>query len=270
MPHILTRRPLATLARFASSNVLVAFDYDGTLAAIASTPTQARMRARTERLLRAIAERYPCVVISGRMRADIARRIESVPLWHVAGNHGVEPWGEGESDEYASRVRAWIRPLKRRLAAHKGVVIEDKTYSITVHYRHARSKGRAILSIMDAARRLRGSRVMGGNQAVNIVPRGAPHKGVALERVRNLLACDTIIYVGDDETDEDAFRSAPPARLLAIRIGAKRGSRARHWLKSQAEVDAFLQALLSLRPARYRRPVLHTAPSKRVGGRNLR
>ena len=138
MPHILTRRHLATLAHFASSNVLVAFDFDGTLAAIASTPTRARMRAKTERLLRAVAERYPCVVISGRMRADIARRIARVPLWHVAGNHGVEPWGE--SEVYASRVREWMPPLKRRLAAYEGVVIEDKTYSVTVHYRQAREQ----------------------------------------------------------------------------------------------------------------------------------
>ena len=103
---------------------------------------------------------------------------------------------------------------------------------------------------------------MGGNQAVNIVARGAPHKGIALERVRNLLACDTIIYVGDDDTDEDAFRAATPDRLLAIRIGAKRRSRARHWLKSQAEVDAFLQTLLSLRPTRYRRQATARASSK--------
>jgi len=260
MPHILTPRSLATLARFASSNVLVAFDYDGTLAAIVSRPTRARMRARTERLLRAVAERYPCVVISGRMRADIARRIERVPLWHVAGNHGAEPWGASKA--HASRVRGWIPPLKRRLAAHEGVVIEDKTYSVTVHYRHARRKRLAIRAIVDAARRLRGSRVMGGIQAVNVVPRGAPHKGIALERVRSLLACDTIIYVGDDDTDEDAFRAATPDRLLAVRIGAKRRSRARHWLKSQAEVDAFLQTLLSLRPLRQRRRATARASSK--------
>ena len=253
MPDILTHRSITTLAHFASSNVLVAFDYDGTLAAIASQPTRARMRVRTERLLRAVAERYPCVVISGRTRPDIERRLERIPLWHVAGNYGVEPWGEDERDVYASRVREWMPPLQRRLAAHEGVVIEDKTYSIAVHYRHARRKRLAIRAIVDAARRLTGSRVLGGNQAVNVLQRGAPHKGIALERVRNLFACDMAIYVGDDDTDEDAFRAATPDRLLAIRVGAKRHSRARHWLKSQTEVDSFLQALLSLRTSPNRR-----------------
>jgi trehalose 6-phosphate phosphatase len=251
MPYILGDRSLPTLAHFALSNVLVAFDYDGTLSAVAATPQSARMRAQTRRLLRAVAERYPCVVISGRRRADVARRIHDIPLWHVAGNHGVEPWGE--TDAYAARVRQWLTPLHDKLTGHEGVLIEDKMYSLTVHYRNARHKQRALAAIQDAVKRLRGARIMGGNEAINIVPRGAPDKGVALELVRNLLVCDTIIYVGDDETDEDAFGAARPERLLAVRIGPKRGSRARHWLKSQAEIDQFLHKLLTFRPLRDRR-----------------
>jgi trehalose 6-phosphate phosphatase len=253
MPYILDKRHLSTLAHFAASNVLLAFDFDGTLSAMATTPQRARMRATTRRLLRAVAERYPCVIISGRRRADVARRIENVPLWHIAGNHGVEPWGEKEI--YASRVRRWTGPLKDRLAGYEGVVLEDKRYSLTVHYRHAPHKARAVRAITAAVTGLKGARITGGKHAINIVPRGAPHKGIALERVRSLLVCDTVIYVGDDDTDEDAFRAAHPRRLLAVRVGVKRGSRARHWLRSQADMDKFLRTLLSLRPLRSaRRP----------------
>jgi trehalose-6-phosphatase len=87
---------------------------------------------------------------------------------------------------------------------------------------------------------------------VNVILTVAPDKGVAVERARTLLACDTTIYIGDDETDEAAFRAGRPERLLAVRIGASRRSRARHWLRSQAEIDAFLQTLLSLRTMRHR------------------
>jgi trehalose 6-phosphate phosphatase len=73
---------------------------------------------------------------------------------------------------------------------------------------------------------------------------------VALEHVRRLLSCDAAIYVGDDQTDEDAFAAGPPDRLLAIRVGARRGSRARYTLRNQAEVDDLLRALVALRPAR--------------------
>jgi trehalose 6-phosphate phosphatase len=250
MPHILGDRQKSTLAQFAGSNVLVAFDYDGTLAPVAPTPQGARMRDQTKRLLCSVAERYPCVVISGRSRADISRRVESIPVWHVAGNHGVEPWGESDVD--VSRVRAWTRLLERKMAGHAGVVVEDKTYSITVHYRQASNKRRALKAITEAARRLKGATVLPGIQAVNVILTDAPDKGVAVERARTLLACDTTIYVGDDETDEAAFRAGRPERLLAVRIGASRRSRARHWLRSQVEIDAFLQTLLSLRTMRHR------------------
>jgi trehalose 6-phosphate phosphatase len=245
---ILAPRQAPLLATFAASNVLVAFDYDGTLAPIVSRPSRARMRATTKRLLMALAERYPCVVISGRSREDVVQRIDAVPVWHVAGNHGVEPWGEQAG--YALRVRDWVRLLNERLAGLAGVEVEDKRYSVTVHYRRAGNKRHAIEAIESALRDLRGFRTVGGKQALNLVPKGAPHKGAALERARRLLACDTAIYVGDDETDEDAFRSARPDRLLGIRIGQSRGSRARYRLREQRDIDRLLKALIDLRPIR--------------------
>jgi trehalose 6-phosphate phosphatase len=247
--RILAKRHAPVLAHFAASNVLVALDYDGTLAPIAATPKAARMRARTRKLLIAVAERYPCVVISGRSRDDVASRVDRIPVWHVSGNHGVEPWGQ--NDVSLARVRGWVERLRARLAPFPGVVVEDKLYSVAVHYRGARDKARARRAVVDAVRSLRGARIIGGSQAVNLVPRGAPHKGVALERARRLLVCDTAIYVGDDETDEDVFRAARPDRLLAIRVGQARRSRARYSLKDQREIDRFLQALLTLRPLRH-------------------
>jgi trehalose 6-phosphate phosphatase len=246
-PQILSKRNAHVLARFAASDVLVALDYDGTLAPIVSTPRKARMRPRTRQLLAAVARRYPCVVISGRTRDDVTARVSSIPVWHVAGNHGLEPWGEQEA--YAAKVRQWVRKLRGRLAGMAGVAIEDKTYSVTVHYRTAKQKERARRTIADAIGRLRGARVIGGSQAFNVVPRGAPHKGKALERARRLLACQTAIYVGDDETDEDAFAAGRADRLLSVRIGNARRSRAGYRLKDQRQIDRFLRKLLALRSA---------------------
>src|SRR6185503_2931280 len=139
--QILSKRHARVLARFAASDVLVALDYDGTLAPIVSTPRKARMRPRTRQLLAAVAKRYPCVVISGRTRDDVTARVSSIPVWHVAGNHGLEPWGEQEA--YAAKVRQWVRKLRGRLDGMAGVAVEDKTYSVTVHYRTAKQKERA-------------------------------------------------------------------------------------------------------------------------------
>ena len=77
MRHILARANRDVLRQFACSRVLLAFDYDGTLAPIVSDPKQAAMRATTRALLSEIAKRYPCVVISGRARADARGGIAS-------------------------------------------------------------------------------------------------------------------------------------------------------------------------------------------------
>jgi trehalose 6-phosphate phosphatase len=82
---------------------------------------------------------------------------------------------------------------------------------------------------------------------VNIVPADAPHKGMALERERSRLFCDTAIYVGDDETDEDVFALDQPGRLLSIRVGRKEDSRADFYLESQAGIDPLLRLLARLR-----------------------
>jgi len=246
MIHILAKRHVHTLADFASSNVLLAFDYDGTLAPIVSDPSVARLPRATRRLLASAAARYPCVVISGRARHDLMKRVGSIPVFHLSGNHGLEPWAQ--NDGYARRVEGWVRRLRTQLAPYSGVVVEDKTYSLTIHYRHARRRRLTIEAIDDAVRRLRGARSLGGKHAVSLVPSGAPTKGEALERARRLLACDTAIYVGDDQTDEDAFSAGRGDRLLAIRIGARRDSRAHYYLRSQREIDDLLRALLAFRP----------------------
>jgi trehalose 6-phosphate phosphatase len=246
MRDILSRRHIQKLRDFAASNVLLAFDYDGTLAPIVPNPSVAPMRSTTRRLLTSVARRYPCVVISGRVRRDLMKRVGPIPLFHLAGNHGMEPWAEHPT--YVARVQQWVRRLSDSLASHAGVTVEDKKYSVTIHYRHARHRRKALAAIKRAVGVLRGGRALGGRDAISVVPREAPTKGAALERARRLLACDTAIYVGDDETDEDAFVAAGPDRLLAIRIGGGRTSGARYRLKTQHEIDAFLEALLAFRP----------------------
>src|SRR4051794_678502 len=94
MTNILSKPHQPTLAAFTSSNVLLAFDYDGTLAPIVADPARARMRQATRRILSRLALCYPTVVISGRAHGDLRRRLGRLPLWHVIGNHGLEPWAQ--------------------------------------------------------------------------------------------------------------------------------------------------------------------------------
>jgi trehalose 6-phosphate phosphatase len=82
---------------------------------------------------------------------------------------------------------------------------------------------------------------------VNLLPITAPHKGIALERERERLRCDTAIFVGDDKTDEDVFALDQPGRLLGIRVGRSRTSAAAYYIPSQRSIDDLLRALVDLR-----------------------
>jgi trehalose 6-phosphate phosphatase len=245
MKGILSQTERHVLEQFASSNVLLAFDYDGTLAPIVDDRDRASMRAKTRERLRALSAIYPVVVISGRTQADVLRRLRGTGVCDVVGNHGIEPWEA--TDVVKNEVSRWQPLLRERLASFRGVQIEDKGFSVAVHYRQSREKKRARAVILDSASRLGSVRVIGGKQVVNILPRHAPHKGLALERERARLGCDTAIYVGDDETDEDVFTLNQPGRLLTIRVGCKRASMADYCIRSQREIDSLIQALLTLR-----------------------
>jgi trehalose 6-phosphate phosphatase len=245
MTDILALRNQQVLERYASSNLLVAFDYDGTLAPIVSTPDRAHMRSLTRRLLIGVARRYPCVVISGRGRDDLVHRLRDIPIVHVSGNHGLEPWAE--DPRYIRQAQQWVRELSPRLAPCRGVVIENKTYSLSIHYRGARDKQAALEAIDGATRDLRGARRIGGRMVVNLLPEDAPNKGTALERACRLLVCDFALYVGDDETDEDVFGVFGPERLLSVRVGSEPHSRASYCLKHQGEIDHLLRRLVALR-----------------------
>jgi trehalose 6-phosphate phosphatase len=248
---ILAPAHLRTLAGFAQSNVLVAFDYDGTLAPITERPEDAHMRPTTRGLLASVAKAYPTVVISGRALADVTAMLSQVPLWHVYGNHGLEPPGSGR--EAPTDTHAWLAQLAPCLPADLGVRIEDKGYTLTLHFRGVPDRARALAAIEAAVQALPDVSVLRGSEAINLLPRDRGDKGVALIQARDIFACQQTIYVGDEDTDEAAF-AAGGDRTLAIRVEPSDCSRARYHLGSQVEIDALLRTLLDLRrsPSRAR------------------
>lgn len=248
MKPVLGRAGRAALGRFSSRRLLIALDYDGTLAPIVADPARAALRGRTQRALRELAARYPCVVISGRSRRDLLRRLRGLGLRQLIGNHGGEPSPRGRA--LRARVRRWHAALARRLRELPGVTIEDKGLSLAIHYRGSPSPARARAAIREAASGLAHARSVGGKCVVNLVPREAAHKGTAVEAEQLRLGCDAALYVGDDVTDEDVFALPSRGRRLDVRVGRTTGSRARYYLRDQAQVDELLEALVRLRGPR--------------------
>jgi trehalose 6-phosphate phosphatase len=247
MQYIFSGRNAPLLKKLTQGHVLLAFDFDGTLAPIVSTPDGAALRSGTRSLLTKLAARCDCIVVSGRSRKDVRKRLRGVALKEIIGNHGIEPWGS--SKKLAKAVRTWIPVLHERLRTLSGVVVEGKQFSASVHLRHARHKRAAIRAVHEVAATLRGARLVGGKQVVNIVPRGAPDKGDALKEARRRGSYDTVVYVGDDETDEHAFAVLRNRRSLGIRVGNKQTSLARYYIRNQKEMDRLLSFLIaSCRP----------------------
>lgn len=247
MKHLLSPAHRQHLSDFLAREVLLAFDFDGTLAPIVKRPEEARMRAETRRLLVRVAQRYRVAVISGRAQADVRARLGPVPVWEVVGNHGLEP--SHRAGQFEAEVRAWLPPLERALRGVEGVEVEDKRLSIAIHYRSATDKPAARAAIHEAAEALPNVRLVGGKQVLNLLPVGGPTKGHALQRICEKLGCAAALYAGDDQTDEDVFALRTPP-LLAIRIGRKQGSAAPFYLHDQGEIDPLLEALAAAREER--------------------
>lgn len=246
MVHILSPEHRVVVAQVAWSHVLLAFDFDGTLAPIVEDRDEAEMRPGTARLFARVCEAYPVAVISGRARDDVARRLGSARAKYVIGNHGLEPGAD--MAPYASFVRAAFTELAHALGGVHGVELEDKTYSLAVHYRRSRTRREARRIIHAAIDGLvTPARVVEGKCVVNLVPPGAPDKGVALRRLRAEQGAGVALYVGDDVTDEDVFRLDEPGRLVSIRVGESPASAAPYFLRDQLEMDELLAFLLALR-----------------------
>ena len=259
MQYLLSRAARPVLTGLARERTLCAFDFDGTLAPIVDRPDRAGMRARTRKLLGGLARLYPCIVVSGRARSDVVAKLRGLKLAGVIGNHGAET--DVTDGKSRRRVRQWRDALEAGLLLLPDVWVEDKGLSLAVHYRQCKQKAQARRRILAVARDLKEVRVFGGKQVVNLVMDQAPHKGDALAAERDRLKCNSILYIGDDDNDEDAF--GLEGKLFPVRIGRKGDSHARYYLRTQAEIDQLLELLsglrlklaVSARPERARSPL---------------
>lgn len=234
------------LAPLSTLKVLLAFDFDGTLAPIVADRDDAQMRPVTMDLFRKVCRLFPCTVISGRSQADVASRLGNADVLCAIGNHGMEPGGD--LDACRLEVAEARELLVEALAAYPGIDVEDKVYSLALHYRHASAPHLAQAAIHSSLRALpRALRAVPGKLVVNLVPAHAPHKGHALMGLRDTVAAEAVLFVGDDVTDEDVFALGPQERILSVRVGESRSSAAPYFLQDQEEIDVLLAKLVQLR-----------------------
>ncbi|MCA2962067.1 MAG: trehalose-phosphatase [Silvanigrellales bacterium] len=243
-------RPL--LAEFCREphELICAFDFDGTLAPIVAQPGASRMHVEVESRLRALAGRCSVVVISGRSVADLQERVR-IPGIQLVGNHGMESPFVHEEALALSRASSetWRVLLEESgMKALQGVELENKTYSLALHYRHSPRRAAAKAKLVALAGGLVPlPRLVGGKEVLNLVHPALPHKGTALTSFQASLARRRSLYVGDDVTDEDVFALVSP-ELWSIRVGRGGASLARFFIPRQRDVRRLLDLLLELIP----------------------
>ncbi|MBI3561060.1 MAG: trehalose-phosphatase [Gammaproteobacteria bacterium] len=245
MKQLLSAKGLHALDAICRVTTLFAFDFDGTLAPIVSNHAAAAIPAPTLRLLRQLSALVPVVIVSGRRLKDLRVRLRLRSVY-VIGNHGIEhPTATRHSLRAARHLcAAWLPVLSAKLGAElaaRQVDIEDKRYSLTIHFRRAGAR-RALLHTV---RRLTPApRIVAGKWVINLLPPGAPDKGSALQLLLRDTQIQHMIFVGDDVTDEDVF-ALRERRIVSVRIGKKASSRARYYLRMQAEINPLLEYLLA-------------------------
>ncbi|THJ19168.1 MAG: trehalose-phosphatase [Nitrospira sp. CG24B] len=250
MDYLLTEKGKLELETILKDRSLYAFDFDGTLAKIVREHHAARLSRPIRFWLEKLAKRAPTAIISGRSVEDLRSRVgTAVP--HLIGNHGSE--GPHTRQEDIQQVRetssGWLGLVTGRFQdelTRSGVVVENKSYSLSFHYRTVdqRDEARALISRI-VAELSPPPRIVLGKSVVNVMPPTASHKGTALLEYMRRLDCSTALYVGDDETDEDVF-ALRDHRILTVRVGKKKGSAARYFLKRQTEITEMLRLLVEV------------------------
>jgi trehalose 6-phosphate phosphatase len=230
--------------------LLCAFDFDGTLAPIVPQPDQARMPPEVLQRVVALSGYAPIAIVTGRAIVDIAPRLGFDPDYLV-GNHGLEgvPGWQARSDAFARLCRAWKDALSTALQDHdrydSGIAMEDKHYSLSVHYRLAHDPAKAEQQLNALLATLQPpARIVAGKYVFNVMPQDGADKGGALEELMRISGARGAIYVGDDVTDEDAFRLRRDD-LLSVRIEQSANSDAEFFVQDRQSILRVLDELIA-------------------------
>ena len=232
------------------------FDYDGTLTPIAQRPDMAKLDSAIRNKLLQLSKKYHVALVSGREKEDLFKLV-NIPDIFYAGNHGLDISGPGismtfpEIEKYLPIIENITLLLEQTLSTFPGIILEKKGMSVAVHYRMTPEKNLPELkSILKNTMkgRLKYIRVLKGKKVFEFLPNIGWNKGKAITWIMNALGLSWaehgVFYLGDDTTDEDAFRVLR-TRGIGILISEKtRKSSADFRLSSPEEVKKWIQSFL--------------------------
>jgi alpha,alpha-trehalase len=242
--------------RLSDSRGILFLDYDGTLTPIVERPEDATLSEAMRNTLRRLADQFTVAIVSGRDRENVAKLVGLDQLVY-AGSHGFDISGPMDLRmEQPGGVKclgelefaeAWLR---ERLDTIPGAQVERKRFALAIHFRRVPSRyvEQVERIVDDVHRQTPMMRKRGGKKIFELQPDIPWDKGYAVLWLLSELGLDrpdvAPLYVGDDETDEDAFRALRDRGIGILVSKVPRATAAMYRLPDPDGVRRFLEALL--------------------------
>ncbi|CAO2210877.1 unnamed protein product [Urochloa humidicola] len=209
--------------------IVVFLDYDGTLSPIVDDPDAAYMSDTMRRAVRSVAKHFPTAIVSGRCRDKVFEFVKLAELYY-AGSHGMDIKGPAKASRHTKAAKArgvLFQPASQFLPmieqVHESLVektksipgakVENNKFCVSVHFRCVDEKSWSALADMvkSVLREYPKLKLTQGRMVLEVRPSIKWDKGKALEFLLESLGfadCADVlpVYIGDDRTDEDAFK----------------------------------------------------------------
>ena len=240
------------------SGLFLFLDFDGTLVPIQDNPAQCFLSPKTKSQLEAISlsEKASVAVLSGRSLNDVKKRVQIQDIYY-GGSHGLEISGPDlkyiHPDALCGKrvIDRIFKKIEKRICGIRGALIEKKKFGFSLHYRSADKEDKALIKriyyeIIFDCLDPQAFFVLRGKKVLELIPRVKWNKGkAALFLLQNQKKDYLPFYVGDDVTDETAFK-ALQAQGVTIRVGKSKRTEAKYYLKGQWEMTNLLEYIHNL------------------------
>jgi trehalose 6-phosphate phosphatase len=243
-----------------TATIVLFLDFDGTLVPFANTPQDVILSRKVRALLKKLADHSRCrlIIITGRTRGEIKDFIDLKGVTYAAVHGMYIEFSSGEIFQWKDHAQAKgaLKEIRDKaqdiLSREPGVLIEDKGLTVALHYRMVPQQRKTTVieqftNIVDRANSKHVLHKLKGSDVLEVRPNGW-NKGKAVETILHRMDATTdflTIYVGDDTTDEDAFRVLSDKGItIVVRNGIERTTHATYFLETPADVHCFLGDLL--------------------------
>jgi trehalose-phosphatase len=245
------------------NRIILFLDYDGTVTPIKKRPYLAVLSPNTKELLMNLrkCEDLSLFIITGRENNDI-KEIIGIKDINIISNHGLQfnyhnkLWVHPETKHYTSTIKKVSSLINDILPRFPNTFIEDKKLSFTVHFRNTDKNSvpelkKTIVDVMQPYQEK--LKILKGKKIIEIRPNIEWDKGRAVLKMLNILKLKEkkyiCVYIGDDRTDENAFKVLNKNEIT-IHVGTNKRTQAKYYLRSTKEVYKFLEEIYLMQSER--------------------